>query len=92
MSDKPVTVTNHVDDLDVGRVVVLNDGTLARVVELARVEHEVKHTIPLAVVTYELLDGPWKGARSSTPLLGSDEVDVVPVRPKGTWRDKLRIF
>jgi hypothetical protein len=82
MSDQIPRVSDKVDRLCAGQVVILNDGTMARVVEIARVEHEVKHTVPLAVVTYELLDGPWKGARSSTPLLGSDEVDVVPAPAK----------
>lgn len=92
MSDKLPTVADKVDRLSTGQIVILNDGTPARVVEIARVEHEVKHTVPLAVVTYELLDGPWKGARSSTPLLGTDEVDIVPAPRKRTWRSALRLF
>lgn len=65
------------DTLQMGDVVVLSDGTLARISDIGGIEHVVPTKVGVNVITYDLIDGPYKGARVSSPLLFNDEVDVV---------------
>jgi len=75
--------TTEVGQLEVGSVIVLEDGeTRAIVRDIGPLQHKVEKVIEFRAITYELLDGPWAGANSSVPLLLNDKVDLVPEKPE----------
>ncbi len=83
------TDTVEASTLEVGRIIVLSDGeTRAKIVDIGDLEHEIKKTIVVKAITYEILEGEWKGATTSVPLLPSDEVDAIRVTKddiKSSW-------
>ena len=59
-----------------GDVIVLDGGNRARVVSVGSLTHTVTQEVPVKVVSYELLDGDWQGARSNTSMLGHEELTI----------------
>ena len=71
--------TTDVGQLEVGSIIVLDDGeTRAVVRDIGPLQHKVEKVIEFRAITYELLDGPWAGANSSVPLLLNDKIELVP--------------
>lgn len=77
------STTTDVGQLEVGSVIVLDDGeTRAIVRDIGPLQHKVEKVIEFRAITYELLDGPWAGANSSVPLLLNDKIELVPEKPE----------
>lgn len=57
-------------------VVVMEDGTEAKVVGIERFEREIKRTAKGAILEVEVSSGPYAGARMTYAYLDDDKIDV----------------
>lgn len=67
-------------------IIVLDNGQTARIVDMGTIMHTVTQEVPVKVLSYELCDGEWGGYRTSSSMIGNEEL-TIKARPedKSWW-------